>query len=86
MAIDINASTPVAQRRFNDRTQTNQRSLICKPGTGEVRIKVSQDQGQTYETVETINNDSEVKNFNVRTFDQRIEIECTGNAICTVSN
>lgn len=84
----ITAATPLAQRRLKDfepKYKDKPRSISVLPGTGEVRIKVSHDAGQTYNTQKTFTSADTEKAGTITTFGLYIEIECTGTAVAVLS-
>lgn len=82
----ITSATPAAARRIHDISEKylTGRNISAKPGAGEVRIKISHDNGVTFDTVETIN--GQTKAGNLGTYDLMMEFECTGNAVMVLSD
>ncbi|MEN3158310.1 hypothetical protein ABC502_07995 [Alkalimonas sp. NCh-2] len=82
----ITASTPVAERRFHDLDAfyLRGRNISARPGSGECRIKVSHDDGATYDAVNVISGQPEAGT--IRTYDLKIEFECTADAVLVVGN
>ena len=84
--IIIDADTPVNARRFNDFKAEfiNGRNIAFRPGTGQCLIRESFDRGQTYDTLQTISGDN--LGGKIETYKRFLEITCTGNAVCVLSN
>jgi hypothetical protein len=87
--IRIVAATPLEQRRFKDfepKFKDKPRSISVVPGTGQVRVKVSHDAGQTYDTQKTFVAADTEKAGTLVTFGLLVEIECTGSAVVVLSD
>lgn len=85
MAKIITAATPLADRRLFDLDAfyLRGRNISAKPATGQVLIKVSHDDGATYDAVETLTGNPQA--FTLSTYGLRMEIECTADARVTIA-
>lgn len=81
----ITASTPLAERRFQDTAVTyanRPRKFDTNLQGGEIRIKTSVDNGVSYQDKVIIDGSQpELLAGTLDTKDRLIEIECTGSAV-----